>query len=124
MKLNLNMPFHKEPKNANGEDIKGPALARLVLLRIIDAKYQQKAMPNNESRMWGKILDEFADEKDVIEIDGSQFDFLKDAVDKTDMPPAFSSWLWVVREYFETVKAEEKNRKESEKLRAIPRSKE
>lgn len=115
MKLDLNVPFHKVPKDAAGNDLTAPALARQVLSRVIDAKYAQKAMPNNESRMWGKILDEFDDQKDVIEIDGSQFDFLKDALDKTDMAPGFSSWLWAMREYFDTIKAENDARKKAVK---------
>lgn len=116
MDFNLKLPYKKLPKEADGSDTKAADLTRIVLTRVIDAKYQHK-MGSSESRMWGKILDEFADEKDVIEIDGSQFDFLKSAVDSTDMPPAFSSWLWVLREHLDEMKKD--GGKESKAPRAV-----
>jgi hypothetical protein len=122
MKLNLNLPYKKLPKDSSGDETKAADLTRLVLIRIMDTKYparpdQPSKMPSNDSRMWGKVLDEFAEEKDTIEIDGSQFDFLKEAVEKTDLPPGFSSWLWVLREHFEEMKKEMKDQKGKEKDR-------
>lgn len=116
MKLNLNIKYKQLPKDNAGSDTKSSDLTKIVLTRLVDTEYANGKMPHEASRLWAKILDEFSDDKDSIEIDGSQFDWLKGVVDKTDLPPGFSSWLWTVRSYFDELKI---NSKKKEELKAV-----
>lgn len=122
VKLNLDLKYKKLPMGEKQREVTPAELTRLIINNLVAAKYPSSdkgsvPMPRNESRIWGKIQDVFGDEPDAIELDGTQFDFLSDLVDKTDLPQQFSSWLWVVRDYFDSVKKD--GEKEPEKLKAV-----
>lgn len=114
MELNLVLPYKRLPKDEKGDETKAADLTRIILTRCVDTKFQQK-IPSSESRMWGRILDEFDEKKDTIEINEDQFDFLKKTVNETDLPPGLSSWLNLVRDHFDEMKKEMKEHKERDK---------
>lgn len=112
MIFNLNLPFKKlandTPTNKD--------LTITIIKACVSYKYKAKEMNRKESRDWGLILDKF-DEEGIqeIELEKSEFLFIRDTVDKTDLPPQFSSWLWTVRDYLDSLDKKDEKKLESVK---------
>lgn len=99
VKINLDLPF----KKLAGDTPNNKALALAVITSCVNLKYKDKTIPRTESRLWASLQDKL--ELNETELDKAEFDFLRDVVENTDLPPHFSSWLWTVRDYLNNLSA-------------------
>ena len=103
MKLSLAIEYKKLPA-----DIKSPeALSRFLITEAVSRKFPQ-GMPRTESRMYGRLLDEFYREAETIEIDESTFLLIKESLDQAVLPAHMSSWRWSLADHLEAAVAKKK----------------
>lgn len=99
MKLSLNVPYKKLPADIK----KSSQLTEVLIGEALNRKYPQ-GMPRQESRQYAQVLDQFYEDKDVVEIEPSFLTLLKEAIDKAELPPHQSSWKWSLLDHLEAVK--------------------
>jgi hypothetical protein len=106
MKLSLTVKYSKLP-----QDVKTPEdLSRFLITESVGRRYPQ-GMPRTESRIYAKLLDQFYEEKNYLEIDEPTFLLIKESLDQTNLPAHFSSWKWALLDHLG--KCAEKNKKDS-----------
>lgn len=96
MKISLAVKYIKLP-----QDCKTPEdLSRFLITESVSRRYPQ-GMPRTESRLYAKLLDQFYQETKSVDVDEPTFLLIKESLDKTDLPAAFSSWKWALLDYLE-----------------------
>ena len=96
MKLSLAIEYKKLPA-----DIKSPdALSRFLITEAVTRRFPQ-GIPRTESRIYGKLLDQFYEEKSEIEIDEPTFLLVKESLDQSLLPAHLSSWKWTLLTHLE-----------------------
>jgi hypothetical protein len=96
MKLSLVAPFTKLPADMKtaGE------LSRFLINTAMTARYPQ-GMPRTESRIYAKLLDQFYENKDEVEIDQPTYDLVRETLDQSMLAPNLSSWKWTLLEHLD-----------------------
>ena len=96
MKLPLAVKYTKLP-----QDAQTPAeLTRILIIESMGRRYPQ-GMPRTESRTYARLLDQFYEEKETIEVDEPTYLLIKETIDQATLPPHMSSWKWALIEHLE-----------------------
>lgn len=96
MKLSLNVNYSKLPADIKSPDV----LTRFLITEVIARRWPQ-GVPRTESRIYGKVLDQFYEEKPEIEIEEAAFNLIKESLDQSVLPAHLSSWKWALLEHLE-----------------------
>lgn len=112
MILNLDLPY----KKLASDTPKARDLSATIIRTCAAFKYKQKEMNRTESRVYSELLEkiEYTD-LDEVELEKSEFLFLKDLIDKTDLPPMYSSWLWTFRDYIDGLEKKDEKKPVTDK---------
>ena len=99
MKINLNIEYVRMP-----DDVETPAtLSRRIIDQAALSRWRN-GMPRQESRIWGKILEQLYQAEDEIELTEDQFELLRETVDQAVLLPHWSSWKWTLIDHLNRLK--------------------
>ena len=110
VKINLNLNYKlreadKAQFNFDGK-LKDEEINREVSDFLIRQAIQIRfpKMDTDKAKRFAKIQNALIDSEDTLEVDGTLFDFIVDAVDKADLSSAVSSWKITMLDHLEELK--------------------
>ena len=96
MKLDLKLSYRKL---AGDSDTKPEDITRMLIVNSVQNKFPQ-TMDRDASRIWAKIMDRLLNDTE-IDLDATEFEWLKDKIDNSQHAAMFSSYLWTLREHLD-----------------------